>query len=267
MNMEFLKTPREYGRIRQIKEQVFVLFTPDIYTWEMIPCPEGLLVPEISYITKYSMDGRMLSREYFGRGVFEYKSDCIYNHLGQLIKTVSTDPKGKEVVVNLTRYNEKGLEVESITFSESGKVDFVLTFRYDCASLLISVTDSFPDGRYDANIIDCEHLPGLRKRIITHSNPKGRITGKKIHTYNERGDFLSIQEYDEKGNMYSRVRKSFDMHDNLIMREVSSYSESGIKEIFHKYEHFFDSQNNWIKIHIYEDDVLETIIEREIDYY
>ncbi len=259
--MNFSKSPARYGNIKEITERVFVLQSID-ENFEISPTDES--GAEVTIITRFLHDGRVAKRDQFSFEKLEHTDLYYYNEFKKLIKTIRTDSTGKEIGKTITRYNEKGLMIEYITYCDPETIDFTFNYQYNSESYLISETHSCQDNKKDITFF--EYLPDSRVRILKNKDIEGRVTGKTMEFYNEARYLVLSRDYDEKGYMTREVKDKYDVHGNIVKTIIIHHTQNGIEEIIHNYEYWFDSQNNWVKNHHYMNNEFISMVVRELVY-
>jgi len=95
---------------------------------------------------------------------------------------------------------------------------------------------------------------------------KGDLRTKDISKYNEDGNRTEETSYNADGELARKYKDQYDEDGNIT--ESTSYNADGEIDWKYKYQYDeFDNLKNRIVRTLYGDDILESIIEREIEYY
>lgn len=214
----------------------------------------------------------------------------IYNQQGNILEDIMFF-KGKESKSG--KRNDKYIYI----YDKDGKL--LKIERYDSDNEYINTTDYYYDHK--GNIIIIE-MKSLDHKVLykwdnddnlvekAHCNLEELNCSRTLYKYDEKGNILEEIDYDldskfqekyqyEYDSLGNRILtevydsnmdltiKWFDKYDelrNLIERKTFKKSDS-ILTIQNKYE--FDEQMNWVTCKTYSNNVLKTIVEREIKYY
>ena len=119
-----------------------------------------------------------------------------------------------------------------------------------------------------------ENIKGDVKQIIETSfdakeafgePQKGDLRTKDISKYDEDGNMNENTYYNADGELIWKNNYQYDEDGNRT--ESTSYNADGELNWNYKYQYEYDKIKNWIVRTEYIDDILESIIEREIEYY
>jgi hypothetical protein len=167
-----------------------------------------------------------------------YKKCTTYCSMFKLGKW-ETDSK---YIYNISKYDEKGFEFESIVFETNGNISNKLTYKFDD----IGNNTEYLNTKVDGSII-CQ--------IITKYNFKGILKEMTMVQYNDYVETGSTFKYDEKGNEIKQLllfsgdtitiefMNKYDIKGNLIER-IEGKSKISLDTMFYAY--IYDTNNNLI---------------------
>jgi len=129
-----------------------------------------------------------------------------------LIKKVIYSENGEFETFSEYKYDEKNKLIEEIQYLEEDEVGERIKYKYDDSGILIEETLIYSDG------------------------------ASSIKKYNIDGNILTVNVYDESGNLEEEEIKKFNDNDKIL--EVTIYNED--KEIDQKYTFDYDDKQNMI---------------------
>jgi YD repeat-containing protein len=155
----------------------------------------------------------------------------------------------EEIENDLTRANIKGKVKEIIETTFSAKESFGEPQKGDLRTKDISKYNE--DGN---------------RTEETSYNADGELARKYKDQYDEDGNRTEVTFYNADGELGGKHKYQYDEDGNIT--ESTSYNADGEIDWKYKYQYDeFDNLKNWIVRTLYGDDILESIIEREIEYY
>lgn len=217
----------------------------------------------------------------------DYGSYIVFNEHGYKTEEYRYKSTGELSSKNLYKYNDKGDLSEVLEYSGSGDLNVNMTFNYNEMGHKSETIARNNDGvlrwralhKYDADGI-------LLEEYYYFSN--GKLSDKFIYKYNE-GKKVQQWVYDDRDSLVSKMLvKQFR---NDLPSEVyfyNRYSGGAIEK--YKYDEYgnkiekinfydnringklrftfeYDDQKNWTKMIKYENDILLSITERDIEYF
>ncbi|MFK8275606.1 hypothetical protein ACI76Y_08005 [Capnocytophaga cynodegmi] len=187
------------------------------------------------------------------------------------------------------KYNNKGFKVSGRRFTNEGKTSVSWRYFYDNKNYLTKVEILNDKDQVEESLKYIYELDAQKEEILGYDG-SGKLTGRQIASYNEKGNkiselsltadgaFLLRQEiiYDAKNNILEKrfedkegkkvlLKYVYDNKNNIV--EENYYGEEdqlyGQKIFSYKY----DAKGNWIQRteRIY--DVERVITERKIEYF
>jgi len=206
--------------------------------------------------------------------------------------------KGKMTSKSIVSYNEKGIEIENVSFTMFEDQDFKMNYKS---------TSVYNDKGYkiECNEYDLDNGNKLIGKIVyiydnngnnievKSYDRDGKITGKSIFKYDSRGN-KTEQQSNEKDNYQYQKTMKYDNRDNIVEEQIYIISNNLKRKVVYKYDdngneietetylngkfewssstkyEGFDEKGNWttsIWSMNTSDDNSVTIKEREIEYY
>jgi len=262
--MEKLKHIEPLAIIKKTTEHYYAL--KDFLDHE----PSGLnkLIPVTTITMKFFKDGRIRAIEYLYDGQSDYKTVYKYNRKKQLIKSLDCDQNNKPIRKAISKYDSKGLLVELCVYSDMKNIDFRHVISYDQNSLKKSETLIQSDGSSDGTSY-FEYGKSGKEIICTYKDNDGNIIEKFIDLFDEAGNNVLTWVCKEENTVEREYVYSYDLHNNLVEKEVIIYSNGIVTEKSRcKFKYVYDTKNNWIKAYNYhESDEFSSVVVREIDYF
>jgi len=223
--------------------------------------PQEILSSHTAYT--YDANGNMIEIKWFdSRDNLKTRQTFEYNQKEQVVKQTQFRWDGDKQWYKTTAYDEHGNPVEFIEYNIDRDTQTRKTSIYDEIGNLIFASDYNPDGslkmkkafKYNeqeqliemGGYISGEYHIAVEKKYNVHGkiikefyyNEKGASDGKRINTYDARGNLTANTDFDAEGK--KTWRKT--------------------------YRYYYDEQNNWIlKAEKWRGQT--TLIKREISYF
>jgi len=241
-------------------------------------------VIQITYKGKYNKFAEIEKGEILGAN--NYK--IIYDETGNKIEENWYNSDGSLNFKLIYKYDENGNKIEAIYYTSSGHSDEKLTYKYDQQGNQIEINLYNSDG--SLNIKRTYKYDKKGNQIEENEyNSDGSLNKKWTYKYDKKGNKIKENWYNSDGNLVSKCDYKYDKKGNkneFIIYHLDGsismtikYDENGNKigEINHTpkdiypfatYQYEYDKQKNWTKKIEFEDGcILETITEREYQYY
>jgi hypothetical protein len=219
-------------------------------------------VPYLISTTEFDINGHVLSQSSFSaEGILTEKISWEYNDQGQIIKELFfTEEEDLSETVTFER-DEKGKILKDLKEYMDGSID-TTTYLYDDSNKLIQKTTIDDEGVTDL----CEKYTWNKDLLTRHEvsdgennqisleefkyDPKGNIlehkktdleTGenfKRLYLYNEKGQKVSEELYNEKDKLIETVIYTLDPDGKLISATTEGFQKNSVTRIF------YDEQGN-----------------------
>ena len=235
-NTEVLK-----GKVKTLKETMYEIDDNQNKT---------LFITEEERPYKISFDekGNIVENEqYNSEGEVFLKNVNVYTYQNNTIKSRESYCKGYFCMnegKRITKYNDKGLVIEIVTYDSSGSVLSTETFEYDDKDKLIKETLK---GFYysEGGDFEIEKIPIDKIRTYNYKYENGNLTEEsssdgEMKKYDSQGRIAEEKRWDNTDYFYS-----YDSNNNLIKKIQIYHTNSVLErtEIIYKY----DENNNLVE--------------------
>jgi hypothetical protein len=173
-----------------------------------------------------------------------------YDEKGRGVKTYYYDAKGNLTNTGLSVYDDKGRCVQRTQINPNGSINHYQSFAYDDHGNRVSESHRNPDGSprgsmvrvYDSkgNEIETSYFNasgeleyktesafdehGTRTLLVTTRQGKRTLMMKRKYSYDNRGNYTELVEYDQNDSVTRKEKFSYDEFDksgNWIKRTIS----------------------------------------------
>lgn len=234
------------------------------------------------------------AKESFGeieKGKFNGVLIKIFNYEGNQIKEKNYNTDGSVNVKIIFKYNNKGLKTEERPYGKDGTPYNYFNYSYNNVNQIISETlfhiskktiihkDSF---EYDkkGNLITETSYNSKKMQAVSRYKYDGLSRKIEYNYYGINGLLKWIRKYNYDDNNRLLENISIDSYSKEMKRktgykyddfgnvnEKSEYDADGSLKERTVYEYEYDKNNNWIKKITYNNEVPESILEREFIYF
>lgn len=225
---------------------------------------------------EFAKNGKLILREINGKR-FSYSFKITYDEKWNVLEEYFSYEQNEST----TKYKMDGNKItNSISYDKNGDVASKTDFKYE-NNLIKEVTSINNDGEIINNIKysyngdvqnqDIYNVTGLliqsSKRDINGRYLELDMFGneKIIPLYLDKNPFPSEIQIFNDDEIDGKLEIS--MNDNKDISEIKEIGEDGDVETLYKYVYKYDKQGNWTERISYEDDELEYITVRTIEYY
>ncbi|WP_242084938.1 RHS repeat domain-containing protein [Aestuariivivens sediminis] len=227
---------------------------------------DGNLIFKNTY-TFNSLGNQIEKIAYNNNEKVEFKIKNTYNDNGDLMTINRVGSLGQTKVIKKNLYNDEGLLTEEIMYNLTGKPMKIIN-KYDINGNKIQLElfnskkklEEKQMFKYDDNGNLVEH---------TIFDTPEYLSRKILYSYDNKGNISEKSQYQSKGELLEKDTYEFiyDNLDNLIEEKHYKYY-IGTKESTEsiKYSNF-DENNNWEEKLIYKNGLLNSIVDRKIEYY
>lgn len=143
--------------------------------------------------------------------------------------------KGK---LSFTKYDEKGLMLESQFYDDKGKVDYKYEYKYDKKLNLIETKRYNKKGNLDKRYSYEYNKDGNKSKVYRY-NQKDIFDKYYIYIYDELGNLLKEEWYDKSGKLEFTI---VNIYEDDKIKETLNYE--GKTKLSVKYLFKYDSNNN-----------------------
>ncbi len=245
----------------------------------------------------FDREGRLVARDAFSEGVFQWKTRFEYDSSGRLVSWESRDAEGRLQWEYRYRYDDYGRLEQETSYDSTGDRDGMQTYEYDRYNLLEESMYSGDGALQWSRIYEYEDdltvrrwrmiYPdgGAAKTTTEYTDRFGRIVREVHLDETEQAGEVIRHDYDAVGR---RVRTTVETTDGEMIRGTQrSYTDRGDLErevrqevrdestIIRDLAYDYDSNGNWTRRRelrrVIRGDVLvrqqREVIEREIEYF
>ena len=244
-----LKTNKLFGEVKTVKEIAYKMDTDQI-----------LGASE----TNYNSFGFITS--VINKGAYEqYNPDIsnVYDKSEVLIETVATFGSDRLKTKTNYQYINKEKIIKTVT-DNFGKHQFTVFNQYDKSKQLIE-TKIFSKNKLSSQTLIQINKNNEKNVEEIFFNISGEIEEKINSQFDKTGNLIKKIRVDRNGIEMANVKFQYDGFGNAV-KESHYYPDGDIEyEISSKYE--LDKNGNWIKKTDYIDEVVDSTVERKIEYY
>jgi len=151
------------------------------------------------------------------------------------------------------RYDDYGNRIENNNYSiEDSTLVMKIVYQNDIAG------NAIEEHVYSDEYSDVYHVKALR------------LSTKSTHLYDEHGNTIETNRYDEKDNLVSKTTYEYDKQNRIVKIVVHNAGRGQPYEDIEAYSYSkFDSKGNWVERTTYYGKAREPVIvtERTIEYY
>ncbi len=219
----------------------------------------------LKYFKRYQFDrrGHLVEKINFGydnqpdsRELYKYQN----LHLTEVNVLKSTGKKDKT-----TRYDYDNTgKLRRITKTNySGDVEYEILYEYDTRGRLIKKEKNIPSISYTLteSFVYNNDIP---KPVIKHKKTRIGST-KETYKYDEQNRLIEKSEYNAVGELYNTIKYSYNEKGDKI--SLDKYDDKGNKTYWETYVYQYDDKGNWTQKTTYKKGEKFSVEKREITYY
>ncbi len=166
---------------------------------------------------------------------------------------------------SVSKFDNKGNEVEFFTYAPSGSILSKTTFKYNDSDKLIEEVRYKADGTLNVKTT-CKYDEKGNKTEEYNYDISGTMFMKVLGKFDGKGNRLVKDCYNEFGSLFLKCNSKFDDEGNEISSKEYD-SHKGLKfTTTYDYENA-DKSGNWLRRTTYKNDDPASVTIREIEYY
>ncbi len=218
---------------------------------------------------RYDERGRVVERDSFSDGTFQWRSLFEYDERGLLTRWRSVDADGREQWEYRYRYDEYGRLEREVSYDSFGDMDGMQTYEYDGLQLLEEAvyggtgalqwsriyeyeTDRterrwrllYPDGGPVKTVT--EYLDRFGRVVREHHRDETEQQGEVFrHDYDAAGRRVRTRVERPDGQSIRTIERSFNSAGDLTEEVRKEFAEE--LEQIRRFEYRYDEQRNWTR--------------------
>ena len=268
------------------------------YRQERLYDVEGRLVTQTTYTGRKKREERQTFRYDEWGNCIEHKNvsdrkqeitQMVYDESGNLLES-TYDRNGHPVHRQVSVFNDKGQLLTYQDYHNDGTLNYESQYSYTNADKTVDIKTVNAEQEElsrlqlkkdeQSNTIERssfhagDSLPYKRKQYAY--NKKGLETSYKAYVleqltvdrttaYDRKGRVIALKEYKGANQLKEHYTMHYDAKGNLIKKIV--YDKAGEATQTLTWEYQYDKERNWIQKKAYEEEILQTITTRNIEYY
>lgn len=217
------------------------------------------------YIRNYNIEGYLIKEDrFYSDGNLFEKVEFVYDDQGNKIEKNIIRPGGRAEFVGQILYLYKnGRMVGETEYSTTGDLIINKNFEFDSNGNTIKEIRTYPKAKSSERTFEYDNTGNMIGKKIFYSS--GDLSQGFVYNYDNKGNKIE-DIYFNRDNKSSSRKDIYTYDDKNNINEIKIFYDGHLeKKVNNTFQ--YDEKGNWVEKVIFENDIPQHIVEREIIYF